>query len=94
MVAGYCPDMCTDNKDRSRIGYYKGCTFNGVTYHPITTQLRPDEVYLCGDGVCQVSEHCGTGNTYDSCWNDCGACPADTSGGTTTTTKTTGSLAK
>ena len=28
----------------------------------------------CGDGICDVSEHCGTGTTWDNCYLDCGAC--------------------
>ena len=48
---------------------------NGIQYKVLTTRLRPSDVYTCGDGVCQVSEHCGTGQTADNCGLDCGPCP-------------------
>ncbi|WP_375772196.1 hypothetical protein NR798_15345 [Archangium gephyra] len=54
--------------------YFAQCTFNGVTYHSLTTRLRPEEIYTCGDGICQPSESCGTGNRPDSCNRDCGSC--------------------
>ena len=70
--------------------YYTSCgTFVGGawrTYLPITTRISPADVYVCGDGVCQWSEQCGTGTTASSCLADCGACTDST--GTSTTTKT------
>ncbi len=69
---GACSQYCT--KDATGT-YYTSCTYNGVTYQPLTTRIRPAELYTCGDGVCQVSERCGTGTAYDSCAADCGACP-------------------
>jgi hypothetical protein len=54
--------------------YYTRCTYNGVTYRPLTTRLRSAEVYACGDGICQLSESCGTGMTPDNCGLDCGSC--------------------
>ncbi|QDE86460.1 MULTISPECIES: hypothetical protein [Myxococcus] len=54
--------------------YYARCTYNGVTYRPLTTRIRPQDIYKCGDGTCQLSESCGTSNTPDSCAADCGAC--------------------
>jgi hypothetical protein len=68
---GACSQYCT--KDATGT-YYTSCTYNGTTYRPLTTRIRPADVYTCGDGVCQVSEKCGTGTTYDSCAADCGAC--------------------
>jgi hypothetical protein len=56
--------------------YYESCTWNGKQYKPLTTRLRPQDVYRCGDGVCQFTEHCGTGHTWDSCRADCGLCPS------------------
>ena len=55
--------------------FYASCTYQGVTYQPLTTRIRPEEIYTCGDGVCQISEKCGTGTTADSCMSDCGVCP-------------------
>jgi hypothetical protein len=54
---------------------WQACNWNGINYQPITTRIRAQDVYTCGDGICQVSEHCGTGTTADSCMADCGPCP-------------------
>lgn len=69
---GSCSDYCTLDSTGT---YYTSCTYNGVTYQPITTRLQPQDIYTCGDGVCQITESCGTSNTYNSCAADCGACP-------------------
>jgi hypothetical protein len=53
--------------------YYTQCTYNGVSYRPITTRIQTAIIYTCGDGICQVSEKCGQGWTPDNC-SDCGAC--------------------
>jgi hypothetical protein len=66
-----CKTYCTLDATRT---YYVSCTYNGVTYKPLTTRIRPVDVYQCGDGVCQFTEKCGSGNSYDSCKADCGAC--------------------
>ncbi|WP_398577128.1 hypothetical protein [Stigmatella hybrida] len=71
---GACADFCTLDSTRT---YYTHCTLNGVTYRPLTTRILPTDIYRCGDGVCQHTESCGTGNTFDSCATDCGACPKD-----------------
>jgi hypothetical protein len=55
--------------------YYTRCTYNGVVYRPLTTRIRSAEIVSCGDGICQVSESCGTGSTPDNCGVDCGSCP-------------------
>ena len=55
--------------------WYETCYLNGKAYRPLTTRVRPAVVYQCGDGVCQSTEHCGTGNTPSSCQADCGTCP-------------------
>jgi hypothetical protein len=68
----YCWDMCTRSNDGKS---WTTCTWNGVTYPALTTRYRHAEVVTCGDLVCQVSEHCGTGTTADSCKSDCGVCP-------------------
>ncbi|WP_233261405.1 hypothetical protein [Vitiosangium sp. GDMCC 1.1324] len=74
---GNCATNCT--LDRST-GLYTSCTYGGKTYKPLTTKLRPADIYRCGDGVCQVSESCdtsknGNGTRYNSCASDCGICP-------------------
>jgi hypothetical protein len=66
-----CSTACTLD---SSLNYYKTCTLNGISYLPLTTHLRPQDVFTCGDGVCQISESCGTGYQYDNCGADCGAC--------------------
>jgi hypothetical protein len=68
---GRCKDFCTRDPARK---YYTQCTYNGVTYKPLTTRMRAADIYRCGDGVCQFTEKCGTGTSYDSCSADCGAC--------------------
>ncbi|XXF75447.1 hypothetical protein P2318_20525 [Myxococcaceae bacterium GXIMD 01537] len=70
---GRCENIC--RLHRSGL-YYESCTYQGKHYRPLTTRLRPEDVYRCGDGVCQFTEQCGTGNTWDSCRSDCGTCPA------------------
>ncbi|WP_232537343.1 hypothetical protein [Cystobacter fuscus] len=67
---GQCLDHCRLEPN----GYfYSECTYNGVTYRPLTTRIRPSDVNVCGDGVCQVGESKGTGYTADSCGIDCGS---------------------
>jgi len=66
-----CETYCT--LDPSGL-FYTECTYNGRTYLPLTTRIRPQEVYTCGDGVCQFTESCGTGSETNNCMNDCGAC--------------------
>jgi hypothetical protein len=76
-----CPPMyfvesCARNCQLDSTGtYYRSCTYNGVTYKPLTTRIQPSDVYTCGDGVCEFTEHCGSGTTADSCEADCGLCP-------------------
>ncbi|MCP3135826.1 hypothetical protein LXT23_00560 [Pyxidicoccus sp. QH1ED-7-1] len=73
---GRCSELCeragttTDPKP-----YYLRCTYNGRNYRPIVTRIRPQEIYTCGDGTCQFTEHCGTGTAYNNCKSDCGSCP-------------------
>jgi len=72
VFVGACSSFC-HWKDGDQA--YDSCTYGGTIYKPITTRLRPTEVYKCGDGICQFTERCGTGKTYDSCKADCGVCP-------------------
>jgi hypothetical protein len=66
-----CETYCT--LDPSGL-FYTECTYNGRTYLPLTTRIRTDDVYTCGDGVCQFTESCGTGSEANNCMNDCGPC--------------------
>ncbi|MBN1207426.1 MAG: hypothetical protein JXB05_21290 [Myxococcaceae bacterium] len=68
---GSCEAFCT--LDPSGV-FYTECTYNGRTYLPLTTRIRSEDVYSCGDGVCQFTESCGTGTQASSCLSDCGAC--------------------
>jgi hypothetical protein len=68
---GSCSVACTLDMSLTS---YKTCTQNGITYLPLTTRLRPQDVFTCGDGVCQISESCGTGYQYYDCGVDCSAC--------------------
>ena len=65
-----CKTLCTLNAAKTA---YTRCTANGKSYLSITTRILSADVFSCGDGVCQVSEHCGTGTTPDNC-KDCGPC--------------------
>jgi hypothetical protein len=69
---GACNSFCTLDASKT---YYTSCTYNGKSYVPLTTRLRSQDIYKCGDGVCQFTEHCGNGATYDNCRADCGLCP-------------------
>jgi hypothetical protein len=77
---GTCWDYCSWNE----LDAFTGCTYGGQAYLPITTRILPADVFRCGDGVCQLTERCGTGNSYDSCKDDCGPCP-EAGGGATST---------
>ncbi|NTX09486.1 hypothetical protein HUA74_10505 [Myxococcus sp. CA051A] len=55
--------------------YYESCAYNGKSYRPITARIRSQEIYRCGDGICQFTERCGTDTTALSCRADCGTCP-------------------
>ncbi|WP_146209785.1 hypothetical protein [Vitiosangium sp. GDMCC 1.1324] len=72
VFAGSCEQMCTYDATGK---FFTSCTVNGRSYLPMTTRMRTQDVYSCGDGTCQPSEKCGTSNTYSSCGTDCGACP-------------------
>ncbi|WP_224367475.1 hypothetical protein [Hyalangium versicolor] len=67
---GRCSDFCVAE---SKHNYYLSCTYNGKNYRPMTTRLRHEDIYHCGDGTCQISESCGTGTTPGNC-KDCGPC--------------------
>ena len=66
---GRCESYCT--KDATGTSYTQ-CTYNGVTYAPLTTRIHPQDIYFCGDGVCQFTESGGLGYTTQRCTADCG----------------------
>jgi hypothetical protein len=68
---GSCRDVCQPSDDGT---FYDSCEVNGVVYRPLTTRNKTTSIYTCGDGICDPTEHCGTGTTPDSCYLDCGAC--------------------
>lgn len=72
VYAGRCGDVC--QLDPSGL-FYASCTVNGKSYVPLTTRIAPNVNYTCGDGVCQTTEQCGTGTTWNNCSLDCGPCP-------------------
>jgi hypothetical protein len=69
---GACDQNCTKEPYTS---YYSTCNVNGKSYRAVTTRLKGSAIYRCGDGVCQFTESCGWGDSFDSCRADCGRCP-------------------
>jgi len=72
VFTGPCQAICTPDVSGT---YYTSCKWNNKTYQPLATRFQTASVYSCGDGVCQVSESCGTGVSASSCKADCGTCP-------------------
>jgi hypothetical protein len=70
-VVGDCASSCTLDPSGN---FYSSCTYNGKAYKPVTTRLRSQEIYRCGDGTCQFTESCGNGYDWDDCQSDCGRC--------------------
>ncbi|QRO02727.1 hypothetical protein JRI60_29860 [Archangium violaceum] len=82
LVSQECPPMVRVEQDCARYctldasrRFYVSCTYDGITWPSITTRMLRKDIYTCGDGVCQRTESCGTGETYDNCGRDCGPCP-------------------
>jgi hypothetical protein len=69
--AGNCRDLC--QPDPSNV-YYLNCTVHGQTYRALSTRIQRNVEYTCGDGICQITEHCGTGSSWNNCGLDCGPC--------------------
>lgn len=69
---GSCADLC--EPDATGV-FYERCTVGGKAYQAIATRVAPSTLFRCGDGVCQFTERCGTGSTWNDCEADCGACP-------------------
>jgi hypothetical protein len=64
VYVGSCATSCTRDSSNT---YYTSCTYNGVTYRPVTTRMNPSDIATCGNGVCQQTETSGMP----------GYCPAD-----------------
>jgi len=69
--AGNCRDLCQPDPTNT---YYVSCRVGGKSYLPLTTRNQRNVGYTCGDGICQVTESCGTGTSWNDCALDCGAC--------------------
>ena len=77
MVQTYrtCQQLCTgDASDISNYFEYRSCTWNGVSYRPLSVRIRNDQIATCGDGICQASESCYSPVTGNGCAADCGVC--------------------
>ena len=70
---GGCQAVCQPEGPGPGAGFAR-CTYKGVSYRALTTRLRPQDIFTCGDGVCQATESCGNGQTALSCKADCGKC--------------------
>jgi hypothetical protein len=69
---GKCKQLCERvHKEK----FYLECSWNGVTYKPLTTRIAKRDIFECGDGICQFTEQCGDGKSAQSCQKDCGRCP-------------------
>jgi hypothetical protein len=66
VYVGSCATYCTLDSSRT---YYTSCTYNGVTYRPVTTKMNPADIAACGNGVCQQTE---TSGMPGYCAADCG----------------------
>lgn len=70
IFAGACKNLCVAD---SSTNAYLNCTYNSKTYAAINTRVAASQIYQCGDGICQISESCGTASIRDNC-RDCGPC--------------------
>ena len=68
---GSCHALCMHDATGSA---FTRCYQQGHLYHALTTRLRPQDVYTCGDGICQFPEVCGNNDYGDACKSDCGKC--------------------
>jgi hypothetical protein len=57
VYVGSCSQHCSLDATNT---FYTSCTYNGVSYRPITTRMSPADIHLCGDGVCQATESSAT----------------------------------
>ncbi|WP_143177673.1 hypothetical protein [Cystobacter ferrugineus] len=68
---GSCHEFCQHDATGT---YFARCTRGGISYHALSTRLRPQEIYICGDGRCQFPETCARNNASPHCKQDCGTC--------------------
>lgn len=73
VIWGTCGGSNSCKPDSSKL-YYSTCSYSGKVYKVLSARIRPQDIYTCGDGICQISESCGTGTTASSCLADCGPC--------------------
>ena len=67
-----CEDYCSGWS--SSTGTFTSCSFAGKTYKPLTTYMDENDLFECGDGVCQISEVPYSQSTHLGC-ADCGIVP-------------------
>ncbi|OJH37336.1 hypothetical protein [Cystobacter ferrugineus] len=67
VYVGNCSTYCTRDSSNT---YYTTCTYNGVTYRPVTTRMKPSDIATCGNGVCEQTE---TSGLPAYCSADCGS---------------------
>ena len=78
--ANQCPPLkyigsCAQSCQKDSTGtYFTRCAWQGISYHALSTRLRPEEINTCGDGVCQFPEVCGNNDRDGTCRSDCGRC--------------------
>ncbi len=71
-LSGSCADYCTGWS--SSKGTFESCTLAGTVYKPLTTHMDEDDLFECGDGVCQVTEVPYSTSSHAGC-GDCGTVP-------------------
>ncbi|ATB35785.1 hypothetical protein CYFUS_001199 [Cystobacter fuscus] len=67
VYVGSCSQYCTLDSSQS---YYTSCVYNGITYRPVSTRMKPSDIATCGNGVCEQTEKSGL-PAY--CSADCGS---------------------
>ncbi|MET0406316.1 MAG: hypothetical protein ABW123_28110 [Cystobacter sp.] len=65
---GSCQQSCAQDPSGS---HFTRCTRGNVTYHAISTRLRTEDIYTCGDGRCQFPESYDSGPGLRQCRQDC-----------------------
>ncbi len=71
-LSGSCDDYCTGWSANN--GTFESCSLDGTTYKPLTTRMDKDDLFECGDGVCQVTEVPYSVSSHSGC-GDCGTLP-------------------
>jgi hypothetical protein len=68
-AVGLCKKNCVAGPDGNWLTCWRGIR----QYRPISTRLKPSEVYRCGDGVCEFTESPYNPKTGHGCLLDCGS---------------------